>query len=592
MNPFSGRLALLRQSLRRENISAYIIPSSDNHIGENIPEYWKIVHWLTGFTGSNATIVITDTFAGLWTDSRYFLQAESQISGSGFRLIRPEAFYTNDYSDYLAENLLPGSKIGFDGKIFSVLRFRELKTKLVSLKITFDTECDLISDIWAGRPHLPASLAYEHQLKYCGKERERKIAEVRTLMKEEGLEYHLLTAPDDIMWLLNIRGKDHIYSPVIYCFALIGQQQILLFADENQIPPQLCREFDRLGIVILPYDEVSSIIDSVTVKSSVLFSPATTSVALFDSISEGRSLKEGISIPAKLKAVKNMTEIANISETMIKDGTALTRFFFWLENETDESITEISLSEKLLSFRSDQEGFIGNSFSPIIAFNEHSALPHYDPSESHGSTVEKGGILLIDSGGHYFGGTTDITRTVSTGRPSDRQKRDFTLVLKGYISLATAKFPKGTKGYQLDILARKDLWMHGMNYGHGTGHGVGYFLNVHEGPVNISTSANRTIIEPGMLISDEPAVYREGEYGIRTENLLLCYEDEETIFGQFLRFETISLCYIDKNLIDRSLLDNKEISWLNSYHSLVFDKLSPFLTAREKSWLLAKTEPL
>lgn len=592
MNRFSGRLELLRQSLRRENINAYIIPSGDSHIGENIPGYWRIIPWLTGFTGSNATLVITDNFAGLWTDSRYFLQAERQISGTGFRLIRPESFYTNDYSDYLAEHLLPGSRIGFDGKIFSILKYRELKKKLGRLKITFDCGCDLISDIWDGRPPLPASIAYEHQLKYCGKERERKIAEVRTLMKEEGIDYNLLTSPDDIMWLLNIRGNDNIYSPVINSFALIGQQQILLFANENQIPPLLCREFDKLGIVILPYDEVTSIVDSVTVKSTVLFSPGATSVALFDSIAKDRDLREGISIPSKLKAVKNMTEIANISETMKKDGTALTKFLFWLENEAGESITEISLSEKLFSFRSGQEGFIGNSFSPIIAFNDHSALPHYDPTECQGSPVEKDGILLIDSGGHYLGGTTDITRTVSTGRPTDRQKRDFTLVLKGHINLATAKFPEGTKGYQLDILARKALWEHGMNYGHGTGHGVGYFLNVHEGPVNISTSANRTIIEPGMLISDEPAIYREGEYGIRTENLLLCYEDEETTFGQFLRFETMSLCHIDKKLIDRSLLDNKEIRWINSYHSLVFDKLSPFLTAKEKAWLQAKAEPL
>jgi Xaa-Pro aminopeptidase len=302
---------------------------------------------------------------------------------------------------------------------------------------------------------------------------------------------------------------------------------------------------------------------------------------------------EDTSIPARLKAVKNKTEIENISGAMIKDGLALTKFFFWLEkNLGDIPLTEVSLAEKLLDLRSQQEDFLGTSFASIIAFNEHSALPHYNPSEGPAALIGETGILLVDSGGQYFNGTTDITRTISVGLPSEFQKKDFTLILKGHISLALAKFPSGTKGYQLDILARRALWDNGLNYGHGTGHGVGFCLNVHEGPQNISPSANNTIIEPGMLISNEPALYREGEYGIRTENLILCYEDEETEFGQFLRFETMSLCIIDKSLIEVSLLSRIEINWLNSYHSEVFDKLSPYLNKEESVWLKEKTGPI
>jgi Xaa-Pro aminopeptidase len=408
-----------------------------------------------------------------------------------------------------------------------------------------------------------------------------------------GVNYHLLTSPDDIMWLLNIRGSDYTYSPLISSFAIAGEDQILLFADKKKFPVSLAAEFDNLGIVILPVEEVIPLIHRLPAGSTILINPERTSVALYNAIPSGVKIDEESAIPERLKAVKNSTEIRNIGQVMLKDGVALTRFYYWIESNLGRvPMSEMSLSVKLKDLRSIQEGYIGNSFQTIVAYNDHGALPHYTPSGDSDHVIGENGMLLIDSGAHYFGGTTDITRTISLGTPSHKQKRDFTLVLKGHINLAMAKFPEKTRGYQLDILARKYLWENGLNYGHGTGHGVGYCLNVHEGPQSISPAGNKAIIEPGMLVSNEPAIYREGEYGIRTENLMICYEDEETDFGKFMKFDTVSLCYIDRKLIDKSLLNETEINWLNSYHTGVYEKISPFLNNNEKKWLWEKTSEL
>jgi Xaa-Pro aminopeptidase len=347
---------------------------------------------------------------------------------------------------------------------------------------------------------------------------------------------------------------------------------------------------------MLPYEETAGILSTLSPASTILLNPLTTSSNLYNSIPDGMKRIEDLTIPCYLKAIKNSIEIDNITNAMVKDGVALTKFFFFIEqNSGQETRSELSLVEKLNSFRSENKDYLGPSFSAIVAFNEHGALPHYSATTETDYAIETDGILLVDSGGQYLDGTTDITRTIALGKPSDRQKRDFTLVLKGTINLARAKFPAGTKGYQLDLLARKALWENGLNYGHGTGHGVGFCLNVHEGPQTISQGIGtdpKTAIEPGMLISDEPAIYREGEYGIRIENLMICFEDEYTEFGQFLKFDTVSLCYIDKTLIDTSLLDQKEIDWLNSYHIEVYDKLSPFLSEEEKDWMKEKTSQI
>jgi len=357
------------------------------------------------------------------------------------------------------------------------------------------------------------------------------------------------------MWLLNIRGNDLKYSPLLLCFALVGHEQVLLFIDQAKIPPKLASEFDRLGIVILPYEEVTEIISVVAEGESVFLNPQVTSLELFRALSTASGFIEDISIPCRLKSVKNRTEIANIEKVMVKDGVALTRFFHWFESKHGSIVmTEDSLSGKIDEFRAEQEGFLKPSFETIVAFNQNSAQPHYHAEKGSGAVIGDRGILLVDSGGQYPGGTTDITRTIAVNIPSEQQISDFTLVLKGHINLALSKFPEGTRGYQLDLVARRAMWGSGMNYAHGTGHGIGYCLNVHEGPQSISPADNKTDIAEGMLTSNEPAIYREGEYGIRTENIILCYVDEETEFGRFLRFETMSLCYIDKSLIDKSLL--------------------------------------
>lgn len=574
-------------------IDMYIIPMSDPHLGEYIPEHWQIIRWLTGFTGSAGTVVVTDSQAGLWTDARYFIQAERQLSGSGFDFMRPGQYQRNDYMDFVADNSEPGDKIGIDGRIFQVSAFRRLEKRLSEKKVEIDVQCDLISALWSGRPSLPFSIAFDHLPEYAGKLRTEKIGEVRSRMQKMKAGYHFLSSLDDIMWLLNIRGSDLQYSPLLLCYALIGPDQVLLFIDQSRIPPRMASEFDRLGIVILPYEEAAEIIPSVTENESVLLNPRTTSVEFFQAISCKSRCIEDISIPTRLKSVKNRTEISNICKVMVKDGVVLTRFFHWFEsNHGNLNMTEDSLSEKINELRSQQEGFLKPSFETIVAFNENSALPHYHAEQGSGSLIGDRGILLVDSGGQYFGGTTDITRTLAVGIPSGQQISDFTLVLKGHINLALSKFPEGTRGYQLDLVARRAMWGSGLNFAHGTGHGVGYCLNVHEGPQSISPADNLTAIEEGMLTSNEPAIYREGEYGIRIENLILCYCDEETEFGKFLRFETVSLCYIDRLLIDKSLLDRTEIDWLNAYNSEVFDKLSPHLSDAERIWLKEKTDPL
>ena len=594
MTSFIEKLALLRAEMKEQNIDAYIIPSTDPHLGEYIPDHWRIIGWLTGFTGSAASVVVTESFAALWTDSRYFAQAEDQLRDSGFNLMRPVPPDKTDLIGWIAENIDTGSKIGLDGRIFSVEQTRKFEQSLGNKSAVFNFECDLIFGLWPDRPLMPDSPAFDHSTRFCGKDRSVKIVEVREQMRIRGVDYHLLTSVDDIMWLLNIRGNDIKYSPLLISFAIVGYDQIMLFTDTNKIPLKLSTEFDKLGIVVFSYEEIVSILSALQPDSKILINAFTTSWTLFNSIPVGIKIIEDLSIPTCLKAVKNGVEIENIGKVMVKDGVVLTRFFYWLErNSGSEQLTELSLAEKLNVLRSEQENYLGPSFSTIVAFNEHGALPHYSASPESDFVIGTEGILLVDSGGQYLDGTTDITRTIAFGKPTTQQIRDFTYVMKGTINLSLAKFPAGTRGYQLDILAREALWEKGLNYGHGTGHGVGFCLNVHEGPQNIGQgSGSAIIIEPGMLISDEPAIYREGEYGIRIENLVLCYEDEETEFGRFLKFDTLSLCYIDKSLIDISLLDKKEIDWLNFYHAEVYDKLNLYLTAEERIWLKDKTEPL
>jgi Xaa-Pro aminopeptidase len=596
MNSAKRRLSRLREVMKEQGIDGYIVPNTDPHLGEYIPDHWKTVQWLTGFTGSAATVLVTRTFAGMWTDSRYFLQAAKQLKGSGFEVMKLNNPPDPSLNEWFRTSFKKGGIIGFDGRLLSINTFRKMKYDLEPKLPVFITDADLISDLWDNRPELSGSVAYEHTSGFSGADVMTKVGKVRELMMKSNADYHLLTSPDDIMWMLNIRAADVQFSPLLLSFAVINSSQVLLFADEKKIPPRLARDFDQKGIVVLPYEEVTSILTSIPEFSTLLLSPASTTVSIFNSIGGKVKIMEDISIPARLKAVKNETEIANIRNAMVKDGVALTKFFFWLEQNIGKTrITEASAASKLRELRLQQANCTGESFGTIMAFNEHAALPHYSFEGEEETVLRKDGILLVDSGGQYLDGTTDVTRTVALGKPEKEQKTDFTLALKGMISLAMARFPSGTKGFQLDILARKALWDRGLNYGHGTGHGVGFFLNVHEGPQSISPSGGssyNTSLVPGMIISDEPAIYREGRYGFRTENLVLVTEDIKTEFGQFYNLETLTLCYIDNSLIEKSLLEPAELRWLNSYQKRVCETILPFLKEDEKKFLREKTKEI
>jgi len=586
------KLSTLRSLIAEYRIDYLVIPSNGPDISDQVQEHWKIIKWLTGFTGSYAFVVVSQSFAGLWTDFRYYIQAEKQLAGSGFKLMLPENFQSSDHAGWLSDNIKQGDTIGFDGRLVSVTDFRKIKNKFGNRSVRYVTDLDLFTTLWTDRPVMPESVVRDHSIKYAGKDRRQKLAEVREKMKKKSVDAHLLTSPEDIMWLLNIRGNDLEFNPVALSYFLLSERSAVLFASIGKISEELLEEFAQLKIEIKNNNTLTEVLSSLKAVSSVLLSPDTTSTALYNSIPEHLIIVEDVSIPGRMKAVKNHTEIKNIEHVMIRDGIALTKFFYWLESNTGKmKMTESSLAFKLREFRTEQPDYIGPSFRTISAYNANAALPHYETDPVYSSIISGNGIFLIDSGAQYHGGTTDITRTIIIGNPLPEQKRDFTLVLKGHIALASAKFPAGTKGYQLDILARQYLWEAGLNYGHGTGHGVGFCLNVHEGPQSISPAANCTSIEAGMLISNEPAVYREGLYGIRTENLMICYEDEETEFGKFLKFDTVSLCYIDRNLIEQDLLSRQETEWLNKYHEELYTKIAPYLESREKAWLRLKTNP-
>ncbi len=590
------RLAGVRAMMRKKKLDALIVPSSDPHLGEYVPDHWRVIRWLTGFTGSAGNVIITRTFAGLWTDSRYFIQAEEQLAGSGFELVRLKVPHTPEHIDWLKEKVRKGWKVGVDGRLISAGIMRLLVSSMKEAGASLNLKTDLITPVWNDRPAMPSGEAFELDVRYAGLTRKEKIDRVREVMVNMKADYQLLTATDDIMWLLNLRGDDVKYCPLLLSFAIISRDQVIFFANEEKIPGPVRASLDRDGVVLLPYDSVNSVLAHLEEGSVLMFSPSTTSASLLKSVPGRIKRIEDLSIPTRMKAVKNSTELKNLRKVMVQDGVVLTRFFHWLEKAVGkEPVTETSAAARIDTMRGELEGCTGPSFSTIAAYNAHAALPHYVPDASTDAALEKSGIFLLDSGGQYYGGTTDITRTVALGKPDATMKKDFTLALRGTIDLAMACFPRGTKGYQLDILARKPLWDNHMNYGHGTGHGVGSFLNVHEGPQTIGSGVTgdmRTSLEPGMVISDEPAFYRPGLNGFRTENLLVCIEDRESEYGSFLKFETVTLCYIDHELIDISLMDDSELKWLNDYHERVYGLLGKHLEPELQKWLRNKTKPL
>ncbi len=591
-----AKITRVREEMGNAGMDAYIIPITDPHQGEYMPERYRSIFWLTGFTGSAGTVVITRDFVGLWTDSRYFIQAEQQLKDSPVSLVKLKVSHKPEYIEWIIETLPGNSRVGVDGKMVSVLLVRQIKESFSHVGISLDTEHDIVNMAWGNRPGIPENKAFEHDVQYAGVTRKDKLRVIRKHMQKKKATHHLLTALDDIAWTLNIRGTDVRYNPLVTAYSVISETFVYLFINHKKLPEQLKQKLIDDGFEIKPYNEILKFLSGLEPNDVMMISPGSTSFSLFNSIPEKVKVIEDISIPTRLKAIKNDIEIDHIRNVMVKDGVALTKFFFWLEqNLGKERITEISASKKLEAFRCDQENFVHPSFATIAGYGSHGAIVHYEATPETDVELKHEGLFLLDSGGHYLDGTTEITRTNVLGQPTVEQKRDFTLALQGTINLALIEFPEGTKGYQIEILARKALWENGLNYGHGTGHGVGFFLNVHEGPQIIGTGASgktQVPITAGMLIADEPGIYREGKYGIRTENLILCVPSKETEFGKFLKFETVTLCFIDTDLVDKSLLNEKEIKWLNNYHQKVFEKLSPHLDKDERKWLEAKCRNL
>jgi Xaa-Pro aminopeptidase len=584
------RVAALQAAMKAHKIDAYIIPSSDPHQSEYVADHWKTREWISGFTGSAGTVVVTADHAGLWTDSRYFIQAEEQLKGTCVTLHKLNVPHTPEHREWLKQQLPDGSKIGMDGRLFAAGTVRALAQFFYDKKFVFETETDLIKDIWKNRPTLPKEPVFEHAVKYSGANRTKKLQAVRAEMK--GASHYLISTLDDIAWLFNLRGGDVECNPVFYAYAVIGKDKAWLFIDKSKVPDKLVQKLNKDGVILKPYTSLEGMLSKLPKNSTVLIDKGSTSNRVFNAIDKDR-IKNGANIVAPLKAIKNKTEIEHCKQVMVKDGVALVKLFRWLENTLEKRpVPEIEVADQLIEFRRAQGNYFGESFHAIVGYEGNGAIVHYRPEAGKCANIKNKGMLLLDCGGQYLDGTTDITRTVSFSRPTQEQKTDFTLVLKGHIALALAKFPIGTTGVQLDTLARMHLWQHQYNYGHGTGHGVGFFLNVHEPPQGFSpvphTPRANVTFEPGMLTSNEPGLYKAGKYGIRTENLVLCVKDGEGEFGEFLRFETITLFPIDLSLVAKSLMTKEEKTWLNAYHEEVFEKLSPHLDKAEKEWLRKK----
>jgi Xaa-Pro aminopeptidase len=585
------RVNALRSLLHEKDIHAYIITSSDPHMSEYVPDRWTTRQWLSGFTGSAGTLVITQEKAGLWTDSRYFLQAETQLAGSGIELFKMGTSGTPTQNEWLSDELPINPNVGFDGTCFSVAQTRELKNKLGDLGINIVEEFDLVNEIWESRPELPNKLIFDHEVSYSGQTRYSKLLKIRKQMKECECNFHFVGSLDDVAWIFNIRGSDVDYNPLTLAYAVIGVESATLYLSEDQISNELIQKLAEDQIYIADYTQIFNDLSEIAGSSSVLLDVNRTNLNAFNSISANIVERENLS--QLLKSVKNEVEISGMKNAMKKDGVALTQFYYWLEENIGKTkITEFTVMNKLKEFRSLQKDFKGESFGTIAGYKDHGAHPHYSTTPESDVEIKGEGILLIDSGAQYLDGTTDITRTIPMGELSEEEKTDFTLVLKGMIQLAIAKFPKGTRGCNLDILARQALWKRGKDYGHGTGHGVGCFMNVHEGPQSIRQEIKDQALLPGMITSDEPGFYRKGFYGIRHENLILCCPEETTQFGEFLNFETITLCHFETKGILTKLLTPEEREWLNDYHLKVYEIISPELDDKHKNWLKEKTKTI
>ena len=583
------RIHALRLLMEEKKIDAYIVPSADSHQSEYVGEYFKARAFLTGFTGSYGTVVITLTAAGLWTDGRYFIQAEKELAGSGITLYKIGNPGVPTIEEYLDSVLPQGGILGFDGRMISMAAGKNFTRTFAEKQISLEDRYDFVDSIWTGRPSLSKEPIFLLEEMYSGESTISKLSRVRDAMKEAGASMHILVTLDDIAWLLNFRGNDVAYTPVALCYAVITMEHVHLFMDEEKLSKEIREHFAENGVVLHPYDTVYDFVADIEKTETVLLDPERFNYKLYCSIPPQVKIVEQRNPTVLMKAIKNETEIANIKKAHTKDAVAHTKFLYWLKTRFGkEPITELSASEKLLQLRAEQEGFFSPSFEPICAYGAHAAMCHYTSSEESNCELKEGALFLTDTGGHYLEGSTDITRTVALGNISDRLKADFTNVLRGNLALANANFLYGCTGENLDILARQFLWNAGLDYNHGTGHGVGYLLSIHEAACRITwkhTKEPSQVFEDGMVVTDEPGIYVEQSHGIRLENELLVRKGPQNEYGQFLHFEVLTYVPFDLDAIDVSLLSEEEKKRLNGYHKQVYEIVSPHLTEAEKDWL-------
>jgi len=589
---YEEKLSKIRNQMKADRVEAYIIPSADPHMSEYLPKHYKCIPFVSGFTGSAGTLVITHDFAGLWTDFRYFEQALPQLAKSGFELVKQKVQHAPEYIQWLTEKLPAGAVVATDEKLLSVL-LGDLLTQQFSAKGMELQSKDYLSPIWENRHELPADPAFLIEDQHIGQSVSSKLAAIRSALKKHQADYHLISSLDDLAWLFNIRGKDVSYNPVVLSFALINHDHATLFINPDKLTEEEKVALLKSGTEILPYEEIERALTQIPANSSIFIDPKRNCYAYAKLIPDGVRIIKETNPSTNLKAVKNETELQNTREAMLKDGVAITQFLKWLDDHSGKiKITELSAAAQLRSYRAAQDGFIGDSFNTISAYKDHGALPHYAPSAESDAEVIAESLFLVDSGGQYFYGTTDITRTIPMGETTDQEKKDYTLVLKGMIDGCKAIFPKGTCGYQIDAITRNPLWAHGVNYGHGTGHGVGYFLNVHEGPQVFNPTNTPVPVELGMITSIEPGIYRPGRHGIRIENLVYTIPVETNEFNEFYGFETLTIAPIHTSIIVKDLLEKSQLDWLNTYHAAVFEKLSPRLTTEERQWLQEATKAI
>jgi Xaa-Pro aminopeptidase len=598
-SPIRMRLAQLREEMVRRGIDALLVPSSDPHLSEYLPERWQGRVWLSGFTGSMATLVVGGQRAALFADSRYWVQADAQLQGTGIDLVRINSAASPAHLDWMVEQVPRGGSVAVDGQVLGLAAAQALKSRLDAAGIVLRTAPDVLDAIWPDRPALPAQPVYAHLAPHAPRPRATKLALVREAMARHGATHHFISTVDDIAWLSNLRGSDVEYNPVFLAHLLLDATGARLFVGDGKVGAALRAELAADGVELAPYADAAAALAGLGARDVLLLDPKRVTLGFTEQVGSGCRVVEAINPSTLLKSRKTEAEAGFIREAMAEDGAAMCEFYAWFEAALarGERISELTVDERLTAARQGRKGFVGLSFSTIAAWNANGAMPHYRALPESFAVIEGDGLLLIDSGAQYLGGTTDITRVWPIGQVSAAMKRDYTLVLKGTMGLSRTRFPRGTLSPMLDAIARAPLWAEGLDFGHGTGHGVGYFLNVHEGPQSISRSVPdaHMAMEPGMITSIEPGVYRPGQWGVRIENLVMnvpATTPEGNTFAEMLEFETLTLCPIDTRCIDRSLLRADEVAWLNGYHATVRERLAPRVQGDALAWLLQRCEPI